>query len=113
MPFTTQDSYFSENGDNSDTAISHYNGDNEYNYNDEYDNDDQDLRNQMFPYSTKSPPSIVPTYMPIDPSSGEDEGENEVRYNEKVVSYGLEYLPLPPHTTYTRLNYETFICCTE
>ena len=89
MPFSTQGSYFSENDYNVYTARPNYNDDNEYYIHNEYDNENDDFQSQLFPDSTNPTPSVVATFMPIDPSSGEDEGESEVRYNDKVVSYGL------------------------
>ena len=87
MPFTTHDSIYPENEDSLFTA---QNGDNDDKlYYDGYDNNDEKekLTDLMFPYSTKSPPTKVITFMPID--DNEDEGRDEVRYNEKVVSYGI------------------------
>ena len=92
MPFTTHDSIYSENEDSYYTAND---GNNDYIYNpqgvpDDYP--DEHLPELMFPYSTKLPPPKVVTYMPINPENGE-EGTDEVRYNEKVASYGLDYHP--------------------
>ena len=75
------DSYYTANNGNNDYDIIHPN---------EYD--DNDLPDLMFPYSTKSPPPKANTYMPINPD-GTVDGENEVRFNEKVASYGLDYHP--------------------
>ena len=52
-------------------------------------NNENDFEQKLFPekdYSTKSPPTKGNTFMPINPN-GEDDGDNEVRYNDKVVHY--------------------------
>ena len=91
MPFTTYEPNIPNNYDSSYTA--NYES-NDYTYN-EYESND-DLGDLMFPYSTETPPTKVITFMPIDPNE-EDEVENEVRFNEKVVSSGfdlyVEYQP--------------------
>ena len=91
MPFTTHDSIYPENEDSYYTAN---NGNNDYifSHTNEYDDDD-DLPTLMFPYSTKSPPPKANTYMPINPDGTVDEEKTEVRFNEKVASYGLDYHP--------------------
>jgi len=78
---STQDSVYSDNDDSYNTA---YDGNNHI-YNNEYENNENDY-DLMFPEkdsSTKSPPAKGNTFMPIIPGGDEDEGDNEVRYNEK------------------------------
>ena len=82
---STQDSVYSDNDDSYNTA---YDGNNHI-YNTEHENNENDY-DLMFPEkdsSTKSPPAKGNTFMPIIPGGDEDEGDNEVRYNEKVVQY--------------------------
>ena len=82
VPITTHVPFFPENDDSYYTAPD---GNNEFVYeNNEYeDNDDYDL---MFPEKspTQAPPPRVITFMPINPAE-DDEGETEVRYDDKVV----------------------------
>ena len=82
---TYPDSVYSDNEDSYPTA--NY-GNNEYTFNNDY-SDENDFEKSLFPekeYSTKSPPTKGNTFMPIDPN-GEEDGDNEVRYNDKVVHY--------------------------
>ena len=89
---STQDSVYSDNEDSYPTA---YNGNNDniYGTYGTYDTDENDY-DLMFPdkdLATKSPPPKGNTFMPIIPAEG-DEGDNEVRFNEKVVHYlGIIY----------------------
>ena len=90
MPYygSTEDSVYSDNEDSYPTA---YNGNNDniYGTYGTYDTNDNDY-DLMFPdkdSATDSPPSKGNTFMPIIPSGDDDEGDNEVRFNEKVVHY--------------------------
>ena len=85
---STEDSVYSDNEDSYPTA---YNGNNDniYGTYGTYDTNDNDY-DLMFPdkdSATDSPPSKGNTFMPIIPSGDDDEGDNEVRFNEKVVHY--------------------------
>ena len=89
VPFTTHDPIYHEY----DHYTANNNNDNDYGYsNPNYDDIEgpDDIKGLIYPASdpsTKSPPTKVITFMPID--SNDDEG-TEVRYNEKVASYGLD-----------------------
>ena len=111
VPFTNQDSYYSENGDNYNTANSNNNnnnGNSDYNYND-YDNDNT-LPDLLFPDSTKSPPTGNGiTWMPFPPASGDEDGEIEVRYDNKV-SISTEKPSEIKENTLIYLNYFKSLC---
>lgn len=80
---TYPDSVYS---DNEDSYLNAYNLENDYNtFNYEYKNEN-DFEQKLFPgkdYSTMSPPTKGSTFMTIDPN-GEEDGDIEVRYNDKV-----------------------------
>ena len=85
---STEDSVYSDNEYSYPTAHNG-NNDNIYGTYGTYDTDDNDY-DLMFPdkdSATDSPPSKGNTFMPIIPSGDDDEGDNEVRFNEKVVHY--------------------------
>ena len=84
VPMTYYD-YDSVYDDSHTTA--HDKGDNEDTFDEDYNKNENNLVDLMYPKehpSSKSPPTKGNTFMPIIPD-GDEDGENEVRYNDKVV----------------------------